>query len=174
MKKLIVLAISAVMFTSCEKSEFERPTMDYNFEITGRTYQDQNGYYHLTLRDPGVDLNRQTTHRFGANVTSKDIYDLPARVFWGCDVFWALQDTMGHTYIEVFNTTIDSIAIANYGGMTVPIVNGTSYADPNMDSVFCMMAPIWEMKGDTTTIYGQAWFEEGDIILYDSINVIFK
>ena len=58
--------------------------------------------------------------------------------------------------------------------MTVPIVNGTSYADPNVDSVFCMMAPVWEMKGDTVCIYGQAWFEEGDIILYDNINVIFE
>jgi len=30
------------------------------------------------------------------------------------------------------------------------------------------------MIGDTVTIYGQAWFEEGDIVLYDSINVIFE
>ena len=58
--------------------------------------------------------------------------------------------------------------------MTVPIVNGTSHADPAVDSVFCMMAPIGAMIGDTIIIYGKAKFEEGDITLYDSINVIFK
>ena len=58
--------------------------------------------------------------------------------------------------------------------MTVPIVNGTSHADPAVDSVFCMMAPIGAMIGDTVTIYGKAKFEEGDITLYDSINVIFE
>ena len=58
--------------------------------------------------------------------------------------------------------------------MTVPIVNGTSYADPMMDSIYCMMAPIGAMIGDTVTIYGQAWFEEGDIKLEDSFNIIFE
>jgi len=37
-----------------------------------------------------------------------------------------------------------------------------------------MMAPIFEMQNDTVVIYGQAWFEEGDIILKDSINIIFE
>jgi hypothetical protein len=36
------------------------------------------------------------------------------------------------------------------------------------------MAPVFSMQGDTITIYGQAWFEEGDIILKDSINVILN
>ena len=58
--------------------------------------------------------------------------------------------------------------------MTVPIVNGTSFADPQVDSVFCMMAPIGAMIGDTVTIYGKAWFEEGDITLEDNIKVIFN
>jgi hypothetical protein len=58
--------------------------------------------------------------------------------------------------------------------MTVPIVNGTSHADPNMDSVFCMMAPIGAMIGDTVTIYGRASFEEGDVILEDNFNIIFE
>jgi len=58
--------------------------------------------------------------------------------------------------------------------MTVPIVNGTSHADPNVDSVFCMMAPVGEMIGDTVTIYGRAIFEEGDIKIEDSFNIIFE
>ena len=27
---------------------------------------------------------------------------------------------------------------------------------------------------ETFTIYGQAWFEEGDVVLYDKFNVIFE
>jgi len=58
--------------------------------------------------------------------------------------------------------------------MTVPIVNGTSNADPVTDSVYCMMAPIGAMVGDTVTIYGQAIFEEGEVLLEDNIKVIFE
>ena len=46
--------------------------------------------------------------------------------------------------------------------------------DPSMDSVFCMMAPIGAMIGDTVTIYGKAYFEEGQVALEDNINVIFE
>ena len=58
--------------------------------------------------------------------------------------------------------------------MTVPIVNGVSHADPQVDSAFCMMAPIGAMIGDTVTIYGTAVFEEGDQKLEDSFNIIFE
>ena len=114
--------------------------------MDGRCLQDNNGYYQLTL-NPG---SNQTLHRFGAYITNIDIYGLPSQVIWSCEAYWM------------------------YDGNTVPIVNGTSFADPNVDSVFCMMAPVFTMVGDTVTIYGQAWFEEGDVIKYDSINVIFK
>jgi len=164
MKKLLLLLSLGVILISCEKNcplddliniyedALEDTTTNnltniiYEFDITGRCYQDPNGYYHLDLIEGG----NQTLHRFGAYVTNIDIYGLPTQVIWYCEAYW------------VFN------------GNTVPIVNGTSYADPNMDSVFCMMAPIFEMQGDTVLIQGQAWFEEGDIILYDSFNIIFE
>jgi len=165
MNKLIVLVISLVIFTSCEKSnpldDYNEvygntidslnitptiPVIDYKFNMVGRCPQDGNGYYHLKLNEG----TNQTLHRFGAHTTNIDIYGLPTRVIWSCDTYW------------------------EYNGNTVPIVNGTSHADPNVDSVFCMMAPIFEMQNDTVVIYGQAWFEEGDIILKDSINIIFE
>ena len=36
------------------------------------------------------------------------------------------------------------------------------------------MAPIGAMVGDTVTIYGQAIFEEGEVLLEDNIKVIFE
>ena len=164
MKKLVMLLSLGVIFTSCEKTSplddyietYEAAyadtthatiaNIDYKFNMVGRCYQDNNGYYHLPL----IEGENQTLHRFGAYITNSDIYNLPSQVIWSCEKYWV------------------------YNNHNVPIVNGTSFADPNIDSVFCIMAPIWEMKGDTATIYGQAWFEEGDIILKDSINVIFK
>ena len=165
MKNLMVLLGLILVFTSCEKSnpldDYEEvygntldslnvtstiPNIDYEFKMNGRCDQDNNGYYLLPL----IEGENQTLHRFGAYITNTDIYGLPSQVIWSCEAYWI------------------------YNGNTVPIVNGTSFADPNVDSVFCMMAPIFDMQNDTVTIYGQAWFEEGDIILTDSINIIFK
>ena len=154
MKKLLLVSL-VVVLTSCEKNDpledlidvYETaltdttnttiPSIDYQFNMDGRCLQDNNGYYQLTL-NPG---SNQTLHRFGAYITNTDIYGLPSQVIWSCEAYWM------------------------YDGNTVPIVNGTSFADPNVDSVFCMMAPIFTMIDDTVTIYGQAWFDEGAIIL---------
>jgi hypothetical protein len=174
MKKLLFLLVLGVIFTSCQKEEFEIET-NYNFKMTGRTSQDINEYYHLTLDTTEA---QQTLHRFGAYVTNVDKWNLPTQVIWRCNAFWYTPDTLGYMYVET--QYIDNpwdwneFTITGYEGMTVPIVNGTSHADPSVDSVFCMMAPIGAMVGDTVTIYGQAWFEEGDVVLEDNINIIFE
>ena len=69
MKKILYLALLGIIFTSCQKEEFEIET-NYQFEMTGRTTQDINGYYRVKL-NPQED--RQTLHRFGAYVTNRFI-----------------------------------------------------------------------------------------------------
>tara|TARA_B100000287_G_scaffold45302_1_gene40581 strand:- start:424 stop:957 length:534 start_codon:yes stop_codon:yes gene_type:complete len=177
MKKLLYLMVIGAIFTSCQKEEFEIET-NYQFEMVGRTDQDINGYYRLKL-DPRE--NQQTLHRFGAYVTNVDKWNLPTQIIWRCDAFWYTPDTLGHTYIEIGNVPTgespwswENFAVTGYQGMTVPIVNGVSHADSQYDSAFCMMAPIGAMIGDTVTIYGRAIFEEGDISLEDSFNIIFE
>jgi len=177
MKKLLYLMVVGVIFTSCQKDEFEIDR-NYQFKMNGRTAQDVNGYYHLKL-DPTED--KQTLHRFGAYITNRDAYNLPSQVIWRCDAFWYTPDTLGHTYIEIGQVPTgespwswENFAVTGYGGMTVPIVNGTSNADPVTDSVYCLMVPIGVMVGDTVTIYGMALFEEGMIEKFDNINVIFE
>ena len=177
MKRLLYLMVIGVMFTSCQKEEFELEA-NYQFEMTGRSFQDVNGYYHVKINPLE---NQQSLHRFGAYVTNTDKFNLPTQVLWRCDAFWYTPDTLGHTYIEIGNVPTgespwswENFAVTGYEGMTVPIVNGTSYADPVIDSVFCMMAPIGAMIGDTVTIYGKAFFEEGDIMIEDSIKIIFE
>ena len=176
MKKIFLILIGLIL-TSCEE-DYTLEISNYEFNMVGRTYQDSNGFYHLTL-DPNPQ--QQTLHRFGAYVTNIDKWGLPTQVIWYCDNFWYLQDTLGYTYIELGNVPTgespwswENFAVTGYEGMTVPIVNGVSYADPVGDSAFCMMAPIGSMVGDTATVFGQAWFEEGNIILYDSLKIIFN
>ena len=159
MKKILYLALLGIIFTSCQKEEFEIET-NYQFEMTGRTTQDINGYYHVTL-NPQED--QQTLHRFGAYVTSVDKWNLPTQVIWRCDAFWYTPDTLGHTYIEIGNVPTgespwswENFAVTGYNGMTVPIVNSTSYADPVIDSVFCMMAPIGAIIQNTESTAGSA------------------
>ena len=171
MKRLTIIGLTVcILIISCGKEDitpnnftdiyeeiytdtttYTPPNINYEFRMDGRTYQDNNGYYHLPLI---LDIN-QTLHRFGAYITNIDNLGLPSQVIWECNTFWYYEDDSGNDY-------------------PVPIVNGTSFADPILDSVFCMMAPVGEMQGDTVTIYGRAFFEEGDIILKDSINFIFE
>ena len=177
MRKLLLLAVIATL-VSCQKEDIVIESHNYEFEMVGRTFQDTEGYYHVAINPTE---GQQTLHRFGAYVTNVDKWDLPTQITWRCDAFWYTPDTLGHTYIEVGQVPTgespwswENFAVTGYGGMTVPIVNGTSNADPVTDSVYCMMAPIGAMVGDTVTIYGMALFEEGMIEKFDNIKVIFE
>ena len=152
MKRILILILIITITTSCDDTEYyEFPEIDYKFNMDGRTFIDNNGYYHLTI-DPSE--TQQTLHRFGAEITNIDKWGLPSQVIWYCDNFWS---------IDFFNLTAN-----------VPIINGTSYADPLLDSVYCVMAPVGSMIGDTIEIKGTAYFEEGDISLQDSFHIIFE
>ena len=152
MKRILILILIITITTSCDDTEYyEFPEIDYKFNMDGRTFIDNNGYYHLTI-DPSEA--QQTLHRFGAEITNIDKWGLPSQVIWYCDDFWS---------VDFFNSTSN-----------VPIINGTSYADPLLDSVFCIMAPIGSMIGDTIEIKGTAYFEEGNISLHDSFQIIFE
>ena len=150
MKRILILIL--IITISCDNTEyFEFPEIDYKFDMDGRTFIDNNGYYHLTINPSET---QQTLHRFGAEITNIDKWGLPSQVIWYCDDFWS---------VDFFNSTSN-----------VPIINGTSYADPLLDSVFCIMAPIGSMIGDTIEIKGTAYFEEGNISLHDSFQIIFE
>jgi len=150
--KHILIPFLILIITSCDDTDyFEFPEIEYKFNIDGKTYIDNNGYYHLII-DPSE--TQQTLHKFGAEITNIDRWGLPPQVIWNCDNFWS---------VEFFNSTAN-----------IPVINGTSYADPMLDSVFCMMAPVGNMIGDTIEIKGTAYFEEGNIILQDSFQIIFE
>jgi hypothetical protein len=156
---------------SCQKKDVE-PIMNYDFIMDGRTYQDNNGYYYLT-----VDTNQsQTLHKVGAKITSTDKYGLPAHTVWSSSHYWEIKsDTLGYMYHYIWNTAIgDTIPITGYYGQYVPVILGSSHTGGGDDSTFMMMAVIPEMKGDTIEVYGEARFEEGDIHKYGTIKIIIN
>ena len=183
LRNIVSFIFIYIFIISCDNNVVgSSPCHNCVLELSLRNMEIQSdGYYHINLIDPEISGVPQTLHKFGAQVTSFDKYNLPTMCVWACDKFWYTPDTLGTTYIEIGSVptgespwSFENFVVTGYGGMTVPVVNGTSYADPNIDSVFCMMAPVWEMRFDTITIHGQAWFEEGDIILTDSIQVILN
>lgn len=163
--KYILIGITLI---SCSKNNFE-PKINYEFIIDGRCYQDNNGYYHLT-----VDTNKsQTLHKIGARITPIDKYNLSPHVVWSSSHFWEIKsDTLGYAWNQIWNTSIgDTIPITGYEGQYVPVILGSSHTGGE-DSTFMMMALVPEMKGEIIEIYGEARFEEGDIHKYSTIKII--
>ena len=72
MKKLLYFLVVGVLFTSCQKEEFEIPT-NYQFEMTGRTSQDINGYYHLPL-NPQENTCLPFLNNLSTRILEKDYY----------------------------------------------------------------------------------------------------
>ena len=70
MKRLLLALSLGACLASCTKDEFEVDP-NYQFKMTGRTFQDINGYYHVALNPME---NQQTLHRFGAYITNVDAY----------------------------------------------------------------------------------------------------
>ena len=88
MKNILLLLVGLTLI-SCEEDLIQ----NYQFEMNGRTYQDNNGYYHLTI-DP-IE-NQQTIHRFGAYVTNVDTWGIPTQVIWNCDNYWDFNLSDGY------------------------------------------------------------------------------
>ena len=77
--KTIILIILGLT-TSCEVDPiFEEQEHNYEFKMTGRTYQDNDGYYHLPINPTE---NQQSLHRFGAYVTNIDWTDYTRWIKW--------------------------------------------------------------------------------------------
>ena len=85
MKRLLLLLAVGATLVSCQKEEFEIESHNYEFEMVGRTFQDTEGYYHVTINPTE---GQQTLHRFGAYITNIDSYGLPSQVIWRSKIFF--------------------------------------------------------------------------------------
>ena len=92
MERLVVImfwVIVLCIFTSCEKELIPTvPEIDYQFKMDGRTYQDLNGYYHLT-----IDTTKwQTIHRISGRVYRDGESVNVLKFGWGSSHYWIIGD----------------------------------------------------------------------------------
>lgn len=122
---LLVLLIGTMMIlTSCTKDELLiEPEVVPSLEINPRLGKDENGYYHLKIKDESV----QTIHRIDGNLNN---ITEPIKVNFTSNMSWVFPPT----------------------GEYVPMINPTSWATPHDSKISTVIAPIRSIKGDTLIV----------------------
>ena len=98
----------------------------------------QNGYYYLDV----VNSEQQTLVGLGGTIRiDGELPEHPVKATWESNLYWTL----------VYNeTTGDYERVVTHYPSKVPTINGASYS--NMGVVNTMIAPIYEMEGDTMVV----------------------
>lgn len=169
MKKLWLL----VFLIGCSESLITEINPEYQLELNSRLDK-VDGYYQLQL----TDANHQTIHRISGTLLedNREPYP-PKKVTWESSHYWTIEEGMMFVIRRVIDyrgqwVNVDTLTIDNYVGQTVPTVNKVSYTGTDGE-INTMIAPIWDMLGDTMTVVCQFYNsgnpirEQLDIILVD-------
>ncbi len=157
--------IPILFLFGCTKDvEIPIPTKTYTLEIKGIMNQngigsipkDVNGYYHLKLDR----TKNQTVHRVNGRILVNGKEPYPSeKVEWESNLYWFLRRndtvaTITKTYINYFTGQYQIVQlpplIASKDEL-VPTINSSSYSGDNGE-INTMIAPIYNMKGDTMII----------------------
>jgi hypothetical protein len=161
MKRLIPILF---LFGCTKDVEIPIPKKTYTLEINGVLNQngieylpkDVNGYYHLKLDR----TKNQTVHRVNGRILVNGKEPYPSeKVEWESNLYWLLRRndtiaTITKTYINYFTGQYQIVQlpplIASKDEL-VPTINSSSYSGDNGE-INTMIAPIYNMKGDTLVI----------------------
>ena len=161
MKRLIPILF---LFGCTKDVDIPIPTKTYTLQINGVMNQngmgslpkDTNGYYHLKLDK----TKNQTVHRVNGTILINGKEPYPAeKVEWESNLYWILRRndtvaTITKTYINYFTGQYQIVQlpplIASKDEL-VPTINSSSYSGDNGE-INTMIAPIYNMKGDTLVI----------------------
>lgn len=161
MKQLIPILF---LFGCTKDVEIPIPKKTYTLEISGVLNQtgigylplDANGYHHLKLDR----TKNQTVHRVTGKILVNGKEPYPSeKVEWESNLYWILQRndtvaTITKSYINYFTGKYQIVSlpplIASKDEL-VPTINSSSYSGANGE-INTMIAPIYNMKGDTLVI----------------------
>ena len=156
MKRLLVLAF-IVIFASCTKDEIVIPKDVIEMSIDARLPKDVNGYSYFKL----YSATSQNIHTISGSIRiNGKIPDEPrVKVEWENNLYWNIVkgDTIAiitKTYLNYYTGQFTVVKlppmISNVNAL-VPTINKVCYnsADGSINTV---IAPMWNMKGDTMTI----------------------
>tara|TARA_B110000971_G_scaffold206286_1_gene229417 strand:+ start:264 stop:863 length:600 start_codon:yes stop_codon:yes gene_type:complete len=182
-----VVAIMGVLFllsmlVSCETDSLE-PIPTYELTIdsvltedgTQSLSIDSNGFYRLPL--DSLD-GKQTVRRITGNVLKDDMEPTPPElVEWESSHNWVTsEDDESYVIRRIINAlgqwvVVDTIYLNIPSGLIVPTINSSSYSGTDGE-INTMIAPIYEMKGDTMTISARMWTRYETY--YDTLKVILE
>jgi len=161
MKRLIPLLI---LFSACTKEDEYIPQKEYTLTIDSvltrdglrSLPKDQNGLYHLKL----IPNANQQPYRITGKLLINNKEPYPSEnVEWKSNLYWWLRqgDTLANitqAYVNYFTGQYTIINLPNLivsKDELVPTINKSSYSGRGGE-INTIIAPISEMKGDTTII----------------------
>ena len=144
-----------ISLSSCTKDGFLQPTRNIEMSIDTRLPKDDNGYPVFNL----YSNQTQNIHTISGSIrVNGRIPNEPReKIEWESSHYWKLNvgDTIGTIYRRTWRglgwQIVDSIKVVNLKTSQVPTINSVCYnsADGSINTV---IAPMWNMKGDTMTI----------------------
>ena len=156
---ILVLCMLALLlatsFVGCSKEGFLQPKRDIEMSIDSKLPKDQNGYSVFSL----YSTETQNIHTITGSirVNGKIPNEPREKIEWESSHYWTIKygDTIGTIYRRTWRglgwQIVDSIKVVNLKTSQVPTINSACYnsADGSINTV---IAPMWNMKGDTMTI----------------------
>jgi hypothetical protein len=149
------LLIGVILLSSCTKDGFLQPKRDIEMSIDTRLSKDINGYSVFNLYSPQT----QNIHTISGSIrVNGQIPNEPReKIEWESSHYWVLKqgEDIGTIYRRTWRglgwQIVDSIKVVNLRTAKVPTINSVCYnsADGSINTV---IAPMWNMKGDTMTI----------------------
>ncbi len=153
----ILFALMAAGLMSCSKEGFLQPNRNIEMSIDTRLPKDSNGYSYFKL----YSSETQNIHTISGSIRiNGKIPDEPrVKVEWENNLYWNIVkgDTIAiitKTYLNYYTGQFTVVKlppmISNVNAL-VPTINKVCYnsADGSINTV---IAPMWNMKGDTMTI----------------------
>jgi len=148
--------ILMTFFSACSKDVFRK---NVELSIDTRLPKDSNGYSVFNL----YSTQTQNIHTISGSIRVNGIIPNEPRekVEWESSHYWTLKvgDTIGTIYRRTWRglgwQIVDSIKVINLKQSEVPTINSVCYnsADGSINTV---IAPMWNMKGDTMTIVARS------------------
>ena len=150
MKKILIGCL--ILLSACSKDVLNKKV---ELNIDTRVPKDQNGYSVFNL----YSTQTQNIHTISGSIrVNGRIPNEPReKVEWESSHYWVLKqgEDIGMIYRRTWRglgwQIVDSIKVVNLKTSQVPTINSVCYnsADGSINTV---IAPMWNMKGDTMTI----------------------
>lgn len=171
----ILSIIGIILLCACNKEVttpiFTQHTISFSIDsaLNGNGTQsltkDNNGFYHLVLSNTTNQTLSRITGTFLVDGKPNTIPSpVTGEIRWSSSHYWLLKagqniGTIIKTYFNPFTGQLQTSQLPNLVSQKdelIPIVNGSSQLGYFSGEINTMGAPIYNMKGDTITIIGNA------------------